>query len=1199
MAEQIVQTLGFDASEAISTITQLNASLAALSTQLNNVAQGARAFNQAKISRTFNNIKKANPAQTMTQAATAAQNLGNNLANTANRASGALNRVKNDTESLTISWQTLSRIIVAQTIVRGINAISQSVREAITETRELQKRVGEIQTISGGQLGTDADIAAGLQVTAETFGFDILDAAEAKYQELSNQVANSTETLEFQEAAAKLARATNTSLTDSVNLLSSSLNAFGLDATSAEEAAGVLFRTIEQGRVRASELSIALGRVAPAANALGISLDELLAATARLTQGGLRADSALTQVLGIINQLQKPSDALKDIFGDLVVATGEEGIAQSGGFLQFLERINNEAGDTSQLAQAFNNIRAIQGVLGLTATNAEQTAATFESVTVFGTEAGLALEKAFNQSTANDAVEYEKAIAQLSSQFRDLATEVIPLINDALNFFNDTIQTIRDNPVITGSILAAAGGAFIGVGVAATAGAGGLTAFATAAAASLVAIGPAVLIFGAVTAAVVGLNAAFNASEAAAYAPLIERAQNAVDELNKQLEENKLNLAGQAASFKESAAEAARFGAQFTALRRDAQNAVGALNREFTAVANTALRNLLNSRQRITKELQSAVDDAENQIERSNDRTTDIQANKDDFLLQRRLNGLNELRQAFELFQASRNQAFNARDQIDNTGSLEDFDAAADTLERRLQLARQGLQAAEASGNRAAIARAEQQITTALNDQLRLEERRRQIIQERRAAAEQAAAQDAAETEQVKSLVQEIQKELSILNNAGGILNDQQLENQERRVGELLEELGSFGLDSGQIDLNEFLGIQELTSRFQKDLSTARRTISERRGGIVGEVEQIFSDLNAVVDDNVIEIAVELNLVEAGPDQLADLTTALKNGTREIDTLTGAQERYDEAASRVAAQQQLLKNLFEGTTGPETFLNNLNKGIDEIANNSENLNPETIKNFLDALEQVVNTDFFGQVDLAGPEAGDTQTLQAAKTIIDQLVVSRKNLAEVESDTEGDRNRLQALLQFQKAADTNIKAVQQIINSLSGATTAAGQIGEAALGNITDIDQNRSAWDSVKTAAEAARDAVNEYSTAVQNAPPPPAGAGGVNSMFGGSRGFLFRAAGGFARGTDTIPAMLSPGEFVVNARASRQFASQLIAMNAGVTPTYRQEGGPITNNTVNVGDINVNGTANPDDTARRVVSQLRREFRRGTASRFN
>ncbi len=97
---------------------------------------------------------------------------------------------------------------------------------------------------------------------------------------------------------------------------------------------------------------------------------------------------------------------------------------------------------------------------------------------------------------------------------------------------------------------------------------------------------------------------------------------------------------------------------------------------------------------------------------------------------------------------------------------------------------------------------------------------------------------------------------------------------------------------------------------------------------------------------------------------------------------------------------------------------------------------------------------------------------------------------------------------------------------------------------------------------------------------------------------LYRAAGGSARGQDKIPAMLSAGEFVMNSGSSRKFASQLVAMNAGANPTYRSEGGSISN-TVNVGDINVNGTANADDTARQVVSQLRREFRRGTASRFN
>ena len=339
MAEQIVQTLGFDASGAISTINQLNQSLATLESQLNGVASAARTFNQAKLSRSFKTLAQTNVAQSLNNAAGAANNMGNALNNATQAGQSGLNNLNNQTKSLTLSWQTLGRIIIAQTIVRGINAITGAVSNAIEETRELQKRISEIQTIAGGKLGSNQDVFAGLQATAETFGFDILDVAEAKYQELSNQVEGSAESFEFQEAAAKLARATNSSLTDSVNLLSSVLNAFGKDASNSAEAAGLLFTTIEQGRIRASELANTLGRVAPLANALGVDFNELGAALARVTQGGTRADTAITQILGILNKLSKPTDALAEAFNELGVASAQQGIQQSGGLLPFLQTI--------------------------------------------------------------------------------------------------------------------------------------------------------------------------------------------------------------------------------------------------------------------------------------------------------------------------------------------------------------------------------------------------------------------------------------------------------------------------------------------------------------------------------------------------------------------------------------------------------------------------------------------------------------------------------------------------------------------------------------------------------------------------------------------------------------------------------------------------------------------------------------------
>ena len=94
-------------------------------------------------------------------------------------------------------------------------------------------------------------------------------------------------------------------------------------------------------------------------------------------------------------------------------------------------------------------------------------------------------------------------------------------------------------------------------------------------------------------------------------------------------------------------------------------------------------------------------------------------------------------------------------------------------------------------------------------------------------------------------------------------------------------------------------------------------------------------------------------------------------------------------------------------------------------------------------------------------------------------------------------------------------------------------------------------------------------------------------------GMMYFAGGGSPRGTDTIPAMLSPGEMVMSASTTRRFASQLTAMNAGSKPSYHSVGGHVTN----IGDINVKveGGGTGRQTARSIANELRRELRRGTS----
>ena len=77
------------------------------------------------------------------------------------------------------------------------------------------------------------------------------------------------------------------------------------------------------------------------------------------------------------------------------------------------------------------------------------------------------------------------------------------------------------------------------------------------------------------------------------------------------------------------------------------------------------------------------------------------------------------------------------------------------------------------------------------------------------------------------------------------------------------------------------------------------------------------------------------------------------------------------------------------------------------------------------------------------------------------------------------------------------------------------------------------------------------------------------------------AAGGFSRGTDTIPAMLTPGEFVVRKNAVDKFGvNNLNKINDGVSA-----GNPVYNYSVN---IDVAGTdASSADIARAVIGQIK------------
>lgn len=235
--------------------------------------------------------------------------------------------------------------------------------------------------------------------------------------------------------------------------------------------------------------------------------------------------------------------------------------------------------------------------------------------------------------------------------------------------------------------------------------------------------------------------------------------------------------------------------------------------------------------------------------------------------------------------------------------------------------------------------------------------------------------------------------------------------------------------------------------------------------------------------------------------------------------------------------------------------------------------------------------------VAEGKVGAKDIQNAIKTVITNISAAITAWAELKKVTSDKTNAETQVKALEEAAGQGSK-IQTQLQQLDSAIQRAGQ-GATDTGN--DLRNLQPVADTGVSGAQAA---VNSFSTAsaiaqvdaliqrlVELASVQAGVDGGIQLAARG--GLIYRANGGFvSRGTDTIPAMLSEGEFVVNARSSKRFFSELVAMNSGRKPIFRQDGGPVTNVT---GDININIPAEgrPVD-GRQLALELRRQLRRRT-----
>lgn len=157
------------------------------------------------------------------------------------------------------------------------------------------------------------DLEDQIRELSDSTGVDANEIAENVYNAISAGQ-DTADAVGFVATATDLARAGFADTGSALDLLSTIMNAYKLDAEEVTRVSDVLITTQNLGKTTVAELASAMGKVIPTAKSVGVNLDALGGAYAVMTSNGIPAADTTTYLNSMLNELGKDSTVAAKAF---------------------------------------------------------------------------------------------------------------------------------------------------------------------------------------------------------------------------------------------------------------------------------------------------------------------------------------------------------------------------------------------------------------------------------------------------------------------------------------------------------------------------------------------------------------------------------------------------------------------------------------------------------------------------------------------------------------------------------------------------------------------------------------------------------------------------------------------------------------------------------------------------------------------
>ena len=338
--------------------------------------------------------------------------------------------------------QSLGKTLVgALTNVVAAAGIGKMLQSAFASGSGYETAVAKVGTIADTSAVSLGELRSQILGYSSDMGIAAGSLAEATYQAISASVATEDAT-GFAAQAAKLAAAGFTDTTSAVDILTTSLNAYGLEADQASHVSDVLLTTQNLGKTSVNELASTLGRVIPLAAAYGVNLENLAAAQAIMTANGIAQAESVTYTKSMLNELGDTGSTVGKILKQQTgqsFAELEAGGASLGDALQVL--LDSVDGDTTAFAGLWSSVEAGTGALSLANAGADK----YNDVLAQMVDSTGATETAY--TTMTDTMQHKMELLQTNAQNLGIALfdAVSGKLGAAADLAGGYLQTLAEN----------------------------------------------------------------------------------------------------------------------------------------------------------------------------------------------------------------------------------------------------------------------------------------------------------------------------------------------------------------------------------------------------------------------------------------------------------------------------------------------------------------------------------------------------------------------------------------------------------------------------------------------------------------------------------------------------------------------------------------------------------------------------------